>query len=111
MQPPIIVDNRGDVLIFDSVGKAERYLEPIDIRNQEYVIYDSEGHRLAGVVEKHFLAERVKLLPASETGMAADELRRVLIGFLEQVGSRQERPLAESSLEGLLKEALRFKTE
>ena len=34
MKPPIIVDDHGDVSVFDSVEKAERYLEPMDAKNR-----------------------------------------------------------------------------
>ncbi len=111
MEPPIIVDNKGDVSIFDSVEKAERYLEPIDIRNDEYVIYDREGRLLRGAIVKHFLAERVKLEPASEPGSAMSRLHDVLVDFLARVGARTEKPLDQCSLEELLSEMDRFKTE
>ena len=42
--PVIVVDNSGiDLVIFDSVDEAQGYLEPIDIQNNEYVVYDSRG--------------------------------------------------------------------
>jgi hypothetical protein len=47
IRPPIIVDARGDVLLFRSVERAEAYLEAVDVRNDEYAAaYDSEGRRL-----------------------------------------------------------------
>jgi hypothetical protein len=111
MQPPIIVDDKGDVSIFDSVEQAQRYLEPIDIRNGEYVIYDREGRLLRGVIVKHFLAERVKLEPASEPGAATTRLRQVLVDFLVRVGPRMEKKLDQMSLEDLLAEMQRFQSK
>ena len=43
---PIFLDNFGDVLVFESVRDATRYIEPIDVTNNEYVGYDSEGRLL-----------------------------------------------------------------
>ena len=41
MRPPIVIDEHGDISIFPSVEAAARYMEPIDVRNNEYVAYDS----------------------------------------------------------------------
>jgi hypothetical protein len=111
MEPPIIANNKGDVLIFDSVEKAERYLEPIDIRNDEDVIYDREGRLLRGAIVGHFLGEHVRLEPASEAGSAVRPLHDVLVDFLAQVGARIQKPLDRCSLQELLTEMDRFKTE
>ena len=47
MRPPIIVDARGDLLVFTSVAAAQMELAPEDVRNGEYpVAYDSEGRLL-----------------------------------------------------------------
>ncbi len=53
--PPIIViEQGGNIEIFQTVREAEIYLEPIDVENNEYVIYDSEGRLLtATVVTEH----------------------------------------------------------
>lgn len=48
MKAPIIVDENGSVDAFQTVESAERYLEAIDIKNEEYQIYDSEGRLLKG---------------------------------------------------------------
>ncbi len=37
MKSPIAVCESGDISIFKSVAEAERYLEPIDVSNHEYV--------------------------------------------------------------------------
>jgi hypothetical protein len=49
---PVIVDERGDVLFFESVERAEGKLEAIDVRNEEYVAYDSEGRLLKLAIER-----------------------------------------------------------
>lgn len=45
MKRPIIIYDNGDLLIFESIEKAESYLEPIDI--DIYTGYDSQGHLLS----------------------------------------------------------------
>ena len=41
----IVVDN-GDLSFFKTLQDAENCLEPIDVKNNEYVIYDSKGRLL-----------------------------------------------------------------
>ena len=43
MLAPIVIDEHGDVSFFADVAVAARALEPIDVRNHEYVAYDSLG--------------------------------------------------------------------
>lgn len=51
MHLPIIVVEHGDVLIFETALEAQRVLEPIDVRNDEYVAHDGHGNQLRlGVV-------------------------------------------------------------
>ncbi len=47
--PPIFVADRDgpDIAVFRSVGKAEGFLEPIDVLNGESDLYDAEGHELS----------------------------------------------------------------
>jgi hypothetical protein len=46
MKPPIFIDEHGDITAFESVEHAELSLEAVDVRNQEYVAYDSDGKLL-----------------------------------------------------------------
>mgnify|MGYP005758633445 CR=1 FL=1 len=46
MRPPIVIDEHGDISFFPSVEAACRYIEPIDVRNNEYVAFDSAGYLL-----------------------------------------------------------------
>ena len=43
VKPPVVIDENGDVSLYWSVEAAARALEPIDVKNSEYVAYDSEG--------------------------------------------------------------------
>ena len=43
---PIVLDENGNILIFNSRKHAEGYLEAIDVANGEYVGYDGAGRLL-----------------------------------------------------------------
>jgi hypothetical protein len=98
MRPPIILYGDGSLDFFKSVAEAERYAEPIDVQNQEYVAaYDSEGRLLELRVETEVVAglfglgkinrERVRIFPAEETATHADELKSLLQDFLQKFGA------------------------
>jgi hypothetical protein len=107
MKLPIIVDNKGDVLIFDSVRQAERYLEPVDVRGGEYVVYDAQGRVLEPEIYRHLLAERVQLQTESESDEGKEQLRETLIRFLSKVGQYQESTIQSNSVEELIRLARR----
>jgi len=98
MESPIIVDERGDLDFFRSVEDAERYLEPIDIKNQEFDIFDATGRRLMGrVIEKKRRLfgglwkptfEAVSLQPTDL--FEPNELGRRLVRFLLKLGEGSE---------------------
>jgi len=46
MKLPIIVSEHGDISLYDSIDKLERDLEPIDVKNGEFEVFDAEGKRL-----------------------------------------------------------------
>ena len=82
MRPRIVVSNRGDVLLFDSEQAAESYLEPADVRNEEYMAYDTEGRLLSLRVE----GNKVQIVAADLMPQHQDDLRVVLESFLMRVG-------------------------
>ncbi|WP_437190931.1 hypothetical protein [Planctomicrobium sp. SH527] len=49
--PPIIVLEGYDVEVFPNVQEAERYMEPIDVRNGEFECFDAGGQKLSVMVE------------------------------------------------------------
>lgn len=102
MRPPIIIDEHGDISIFQSVEDAARYIEPIDVRKNEYVAYDSSG----------FLLELVPTEPlASIPGYLSalpqqDQLDQALRSFVERVSGAPV-PTQITSLEELLAHCVR----
>lgn len=111
MKPPIIADNYGDVLVFESLAKAESYLEPIDIRNGEYTVFDSEGRLLKQSVIRDLKGrEKVAIILEQDGRRESEKLKTILIQFLSQV-LESSQPLEALSLEQLVEKAKGFKTE
>lgn len=93
MNPPIIVVEHGDVTIFESVVKAQLGLEPIDVRNGEYVAYDRDGRLLRLTVMrkekpsffgKEKSIEAVEISYVEEEGDYASDLRKALINLFKR---------------------------
>jgi hypothetical protein len=101
MKLPIIVVESGDILFFRSLSIAEHYLEPIDVRNNEYITYDSEG-RLLRLVPCEYT---VKIELAEEEPTHAEKLREALLAFFTKVGFATDL-LLQASLEELILEGL-----
>lgn len=56
MKMPLIFDEHGDVSVYWSLKEARASIEGIDVKNNEYVAYDSTGRRLSlEVVGSHTL--------------------------------------------------------
>jgi len=87
MKTPLIADNRGDILVFESLSDASSYLEPIDIRNGEYVFYDAEGNRLQAIIG---VGGRISFSPLSPPAGAVEELRASLEKYLVRVGCKEQ---------------------
>lgn len=93
---PVIVDERGDVLFFESVERAEGKLEAIDVRNEEYVAYDSEGRLLKLAIESSETStffglgtnvlDYVVVEGAEDRPNHAPQLRAVLVRFFGRAG-------------------------
>lgn len=113
MKPPIFIDNNGDITVFASVQDAENWVEPIDVRNNEYEAFDSEGRLLFLTVQKQegFLSssrEYVQITEAETDPAHAGELRDRLQIFLKATGESDVGPSA--SLSQLVNAACRFAT-
>jgi len=80
MFAPIVIAAHGDVSFFAYVEVAARVLEPIDVRNHEFVAYDSLGYTLQLVPGHHreMISGRTSVTPKPE------ELNSVLRSFYER---------------------------
>ena len=98
MRPPIIVNEHGDVQVFETVDHAEIALEAIDVRNAEYTAYDSDGRRL--IVSVLNRDDEVRISGDEDFVTSCDELKKVLSDFLIRTGESEE--VEEMSLRKLI---------
>lgn len=84
MKTPIVINADGDVYFYDSLEKAELDIEPPDVLNNIYVIYDSEGLLLIPVVVDDPVYDVVKIYASDEKRPL--ELIETLINFFSEVG-------------------------
>lgn len=111
MKEPIIIYENGALDIFDTRKRAELYLEPIDVENEEYIYYDSEGKILqAFVVKDSNGIDKIVITDGKTERYEEFELKRILIDFLNYL-SYSKTELKQLSLNQLVKESLKFKTE
>ena len=102
--PPVILSESGDVDVFDSVGDAERYLEPIDVQVGRFVAFDSEGRLL----KLRPTIPRVTIDSAEETPTHVKQLSDLLRRFLAHVGVTDP-GLASEPLAKLVERSVAFK--
>jgi hypothetical protein len=105
ISPPIIVDEQGTAIVFESIEDAELYLEPIDVRNGEYVAYDSEG-RLLRLLPT---SPRITVESSESEPSHTNEVRDLLIRLLGYTGVAEE-TLRGETLSGLVTRSLEYKT-
>lgn len=106
ISPPVIIDEHGTATIFESVENAERYLEPIDVRNKEYVAYDSEG-RLLRLLPT---SPRITIESAEVEPNHSSEVRDLLIHLLTYTGVSPD-TLRKEALQELVARSLEYKTK
>lgn len=83
MKYPIIVNENGDVEIFNDAHVAAAYLEPIDIKDNRYEFFDAHGYRVdATIVSDGVIRFRRRDPPVFDACSLAEILRQ----FLSQCG-------------------------
>ncbi len=97
MRPPFIIDENGDISFFQSVEVAARKIEPIDVRHNEYVAYDSDGFLLRLVP-----TEPVVSIPGYLSDEPQQDVLQELLRSFVQRASGAPVPLEISSLEELI---------
>ena len=107
---PIIIDNRGDILVFESTESATRYIEPIDVENNEYVAFDSKGYLL----QLYVVSGRVHIKAAESSFAHTEILREILSKFLASILARKKLSsywIEKATLYELIQRAIEYKTE
>lgn len=103
MKEPIIIneskviDRSGDVTFFETVTKAERHLEAIDVENEEYFAFDSQGHLLKLSVVR----DGVAITDKTPFENCRNILKKVMIDYLLRTNTPEEE-LRELSFSDLL---------
>ncbi len=78
-----IADKFGeDIGIFGSIEDAAAHLEAVDVRNEEYVGFDSDGKLLKIEADNN----RVFIYPSEDVATHIKDLKERLITYLEAVG-------------------------
>ncbi len=83
-EPPIIVNEKGDVELYEGLFEAARDLEPIDVENEEFLVFDSRGLLLIPKVMQDGI--RVELEDSSPPDYQPDQLVSVLRRSLSRLG-------------------------
>ena len=119
MDTPIIISESGAIDVFRSLHEAENYIEPIDVKNNEYVIYDASGRLLAAnVVEQKKkrssiiagTSEQVVISRTEEVPAHAEDVKRLLSEFLAQSEKNEQSVYDELNLKQLVERSLRYAT-
>jgi hypothetical protein len=84
MKLPIIIYENGDLQFYESLEKAQLDIEPTDVRNNQYIIYDSGGSLLNPIVIGDSYYDIVKIYPTKI--VKKTELIKILIDFFAKVG-------------------------
>lgn len=92
IKTPIVLNDSGDVQMFDSVESVERYIEPIDAENLDCEVFDADGNLLVPEVVSEpkwpFGLAKLKrvVLTAANRKPASKRLTDVLEAFLSSKG-------------------------
>jgi len=97
MLAPIVIDENGDVSFYPDIEVAARAIEPIDVRNNEYVAYDSMGY----VLQLEPGHQRVTISRRSSEMPKPEALNLVLRSFYERAVGEPV-PSSVESLQQLL---------
>jgi hypothetical protein len=111
IEPPIVVDENGDIEVYKNVAEAALDLEAIDVLNNEFVIFDSRGRLLDAVATSE--TSPVRIREPDDVQLKPEMLRARLASFIARVGSRRlgftHETLAAARLPALISALLNLK--
>ncbi len=108
IKPPIFIRDGGDLSIFETIADVTSYIEPVDVLNNVYVGYDSQGRLLTlkARSDRNYHPIEIELAETEPSHQA--ELRTILLAFLKAVRGA-EPSFAEAPLEELILKSLSYK--
>jgi hypothetical protein len=113
--PPLLVWESGDLGSYGGTEAVERALEATDVKSGIYRAFDAAGRLLRLEVREdrekvlHFFSvtrDRVVVSLAEEEPSQREELREILVGYLESVGEARDE-IARMSFDELVVAASR----
>lgn len=113
IQEPVILDGDGGADVFRTKEEAERFTEPIDIENGEYVAYDAAGRLLHLTVSPDGFRGQL-MLPSSPEDRSS-ELAQALRTKLQNIAAVRRVPfnparLNDYSLDQLVRISMNYYT-
>jgi hypothetical protein len=89
MKPPIILDNRGDLSVFQDPEEALAYAEVVDVEAGEYKAFDAEGRLLTLGTGPggRYGNKKVIIVGVEERPDHQQELRNTLVDFMRRAGA------------------------
>jgi hypothetical protein len=103
---PLIIDCSSDLYVADSVASTESEMEPIDVRNGEYNVYDADGRFLRPDVVLERRREKTVVKDSEPEDLRPEELRQKIIHYLRTLAMHGtkivEAVLTRESLPGLI---------
>ncbi|MBC7810421.1 MAG: hypothetical protein H7175_04705, partial [Burkholderiales bacterium] len=81
MKPPIFIYEPGTLMVFASLDDALSYIEPVDVYENLYVAYDSEGRLLHLSARDKTFRYPITVTP-EDVPTHQDDLRNLLVPFL-----------------------------
>ncbi len=88
MKPPIIICDGMDISFFNSLEVAQISIEPTDVNNNLYTIYDSTGLLLHPVVIDDPIYDVVRIYTTDE--LRKNELFETLVEFYSEIGHEKK---------------------
>jgi hypothetical protein len=85
--PPIIINQKGDIELRETISDAELELEPIDVANNEYTVFDSRGLVLVPIICDDRI--HVRLVESSPPELRPSELEHILRDLFSDLGEER----------------------
>jgi hypothetical protein len=85
MKKIYILNEHGDVNIFKSEKDMIDYVEPIDVENEEYEVFDSEGLKYRLYTKSFKNDGSVKIFLSSTGKYDKGKLKNILLDFLTKI--------------------------